>query len=152
MDPDDAVDILDEVEEGHRDILLSNLPADDAEELRMLLSFDPDTAAGVMNTHSSVADGRQEIFTAHAALCGAGRVTLKGLMDAVSVDACIDLLNKDGLRDAVLARIGAAIEKRLALRLRGKARAEFIMFTGKYGILAQSSGSRALCERLKEIV
>ncbi len=50
MDPDDAVDILDEVEEGHRDILLSNLPADDAEELRMLLSFDPDTAAGVMNT------------------------------------------------------------------------------------------------------
>lgn len=50
MDPDDAVDILDEVEEDHRDILLSNLPADDAEELRMLLSFDPDTAAGVMNT------------------------------------------------------------------------------------------------------
>lgn len=109
-------------------------------------------AAGVMNTHSSVADGRQEIFTAHAALCGAGRATLEGLMDAVSVDACIDLLNKDGLRDAVLARIGAAIEKRLALRLRGKARAEFIMFTGKYGILAQSSGVRALCERLKEIV
>ena len=109
-------------------------------------------AAGVMNTHSSVADGRQEIFTAHAALCGAGRATLEGLMDAVSVDACIDLLNKDGLRDAVLARIGAAIEKRLALRLRGKARAEFIMFTGKYGILAQSSGARALCERLKEIV
>lgn len=50
MDPDDAADILDEVEEDHRDILLSNLPADDAEELRMLLSFDPDTAAGVMNT------------------------------------------------------------------------------------------------------
>ena len=109
-------------------------------------------AAGVMNTHSSVADGRQEIFTAHAALCGAGRATLEGLMAAVAVDACIDLLAKDGLRDAVLTRIGAAIEKRLALRLRGKARAEFIMFTGKYGILAQSSGARTLCERLKEIV
>ncbi len=50
MDPDDAVDILDEVEAGHRDILLSNLPVDEAEELRMLLRFDPDTAAGVMNT------------------------------------------------------------------------------------------------------
>lgn len=109
-------------------------------------------AAGVMNTHSSVADGRQEIFTAHAALCGAGRATLKGLMDAVSVDACIDLLDKAGLRDAVLTRIGAAIEKRLAVRLRDKARAEFVMFTGKYGILAQSSGARALCEQLKETV
>ena len=50
MDPDDAVDILDEVEAGHRDMLLNNLPIDDAEELRMLLRFDPDTAAGVMNT------------------------------------------------------------------------------------------------------
>ena len=109
-------------------------------------------AAGVMNTHSSVADGRQEIFTAHAALCGAERETLEGLMDAVSVDACIEWLDREGLRDAVMARIGKEIEKRLALRLRGKARVEFMMFTGKYGILAQSSGARALCERLKEIV
>lgn len=109
-------------------------------------------AAGVMNTHSSVADGRQEIFTAHAALCGAGRETLEGLMGAVSVDACIELLDAAGLRDAVMARIGEAIEARLRLRLRGKARAEFLMFTGKYGILAQSSGARALCGRLKEIL
>ncbi|MBR6625969.1 MAG: magnesium transporter [Mailhella sp.] len=50
MDPDDAVDILEEVDEDHRDILLSNLPQEDAEQLRNLLSFDPDTAAGVMNT------------------------------------------------------------------------------------------------------
>lgn len=107
-------------------------------------------AAGVMQTHSSVADGRQEIFTAHAALCGAGRETLAGLMDAVSADACIDLLEAAGLREAVMARIGAAIEKRLALRLRGRSRAEFVMFTGKYGMLAQSPGARALCARLKE--
>ena len=107
-------------------------------------------AAGVMNTHSSVADGRQEVFAAHAALCGASRATLQGLMDAVSVDACIALLDEAGLRDAVLARIGKAVEARLTLRLRGKARAEFIMFTGKYGILAQSPGARALCARLQE--
>ncbi|WP_446423887.1 magnesium transporter [Mailhella sp.] len=50
MDPDDAVDILEEVDEDHRDILLSNLPVEDAEQLRNLLTFDPDTAAGVMNT------------------------------------------------------------------------------------------------------
>lgn len=50
MWPDDAVDVLDEVEEGHRDVLLSNLTPEDALELRALLTFDPDTAAGVMNT------------------------------------------------------------------------------------------------------
>lgn len=107
-------------------------------------------AAGVMNTHSSVADGRQEIFTAHAALCGAGRDILEGLMQSVSVDACIELLDRENLREPVLARIESEIEKRLALRLRGRGHVEFILFTAKYGILAQSPGAMALCERLRE--
>ena len=38
------------LEDGHRDVLLSNLDRDDAEELRNLLAFDPDTAGGIMNT------------------------------------------------------------------------------------------------------
>ena len=107
-------------------------------------------AAGVMNTHSSVADARQEIFTAHAALCGAPHDTLTGLMEAVSVDACIDLLDEAGLRGPVLARIGKEMEKRIALRMKGRARVEFIMFTGKYGVLAESAGARELCERFKQ--
>lgn len=107
-------------------------------------------AAGVMNTHSSVADARQEIFTAHAALCGAPHDTLAGLMDAISVDACIALLDEAGLRQPVLFRIGREMEKRIALRMKGQARVEFIMFTGKYGVLAESAGARELCERLKQ--
>lgn len=50
MWPDDAVDVLDEVDEGHRDVLLNSMTPEDALELRALLTFDPDTAAGVMNT------------------------------------------------------------------------------------------------------
>ena len=107
-------------------------------------------AAGVMNTHSSVADGRQEIFTAHAALCGAGRETLEGLMQSISVDACIELLDRENLREPVMARIESEIEKHLALRLRGRGHVEFILFTAKYGILARSDGALALCERLRE--
>ena len=41
------------------------------------------------------------------------------------------------------------METRIALRMKGQARVEFIMFTGKYGVLAESVGARALCERLK---
>ena len=106
-------------------------------------------AAGVMNTHSSVADARQEIFTAHAALCGAPRETLEGLMAAISVDACVELLDEVNLRQPVLSRIGREMETRIALRMKGQARVEFIMFTGKYGVLAESAGARTLCERLK---
>ena len=107
-------------------------------------------AAGVMNTHSSVADARQEIFTAHAALCGAGRETLELLMQAVSVDACIELLDREGVRESVMARIRDEMEKRIARRLKGRAAAEFIMFTTKYGVLAQSAGAARLCEKLRK--
>ncbi len=50
MDKDDAVDVLDEVDEAHRNMLLNTLAPEEAMELRALLTFDPDTAAGVMNT------------------------------------------------------------------------------------------------------
>lgn len=50
MAPDDAADLLDELDEGHRDVLLEKLTREDSEELRNLLNFDPDSAAGVMNT------------------------------------------------------------------------------------------------------
>lgn len=49
MDPDDAADVLDELDEQHRDVLLDRLDREDSEELRNLLNFDPDSAAGAMN-------------------------------------------------------------------------------------------------------
>ena len=107
-------------------------------------------AAGVMNTHSAVADGRQEVFTAYAALCGAPREALEALMTTVSVDACIDLLDGVHLREPVLSRIGAAIEQRLKLRLRGRARVEYLMFTNRFGVLVQSAGAAELIEKLRK--
>ena len=41
-------------------------------------------AAGVMNTHSHTADGRAEVFCAHAALCGAAHEVCAALMDAAT--------------------------------------------------------------------
>ena len=65
------------------------------------------------------------------------------------MDACVELLDEVNLRQPVLSRIGREMETRIALRMKGQARVEFIMFTGKYGVLAESAGARALCERLK---
>ncbi|MDR1946066.1 MAG: magnesium transporter [Desulfovibrio sp.] len=50
MSPDDAADVLDELDEDHSDALLSKLHRADAEEIRSLMAFDPETAGGVMNT------------------------------------------------------------------------------------------------------
>ncbi len=106
-------------------------------------------AAGGMNTHSAVCDGRREIFTAHAALSGAEPAVLERLMEAATADACIEILAQSALRGPVLSRIGKAMEQQLARRLNGRARAEYIMFTERFGVLSQSAGARALCEVLK---
>ncbi len=55
-------------------------------------------AAGVMNTHSRVADCRAEVFCTHAALAGADRATLEALMATATTDEAIELLARaDGV-------------------------------------------------------
>ena len=73
-------------------------------------------------------------------------------MAAISVDACVDLLDGAGSASSPsVDRIGREMETRIALRMKGQARVEFIMFTGKYGVLAESAGARAhSAERLKQ--
>lgn len=50
MDPDDAADVLDDLDALRRDALLEQMTQEDSDELRRLLHFDPDSAAGIMNT------------------------------------------------------------------------------------------------------
>lgn len=50
MDPDDAADVLDDLDALARDAMLEKMTREESEELRHLLHFDPDSAAGVMNT------------------------------------------------------------------------------------------------------
>ncbi|MDO4669661.1 MAG: cobalt-precorrin-5B (C(1))-methyltransferase CbiD [Butyricicoccus pullicaecorum] len=108
-------------------------------------------AAGIFNTHSSVADGRQEIFVSHAALCGAPLEALCALRDSVTVDACITILDTYGIREQVFETIGQAITARLNRRLHAQKQAEigFLMFTNQNGILAQSENAKSLCEEFR---
>ena len=71
-------------------------------------------------------------------------------MNAITVDACIDLLDQAGLREEVLACIGKAIEMRLAARVRGKCSIEYMTFTNRYGMLVHSAGAPELCKALQE--
>jgi len=56
MAPDDATDLLEGLEEEQRRALLSMVTAEDRAELKTLLTFDPDTAGGVMNTEVVILD------------------------------------------------------------------------------------------------
>ena len=99
-------------------------------------------AAGIMNTHSSWADGRMEILAAHGAACGAKRELVEQIMEAVTVDEGLRLLEtEDGLREQVMKRVMARLEQHVKRRAGGRLRAEVIVFTNERGILGATTGA-----------
>lgn len=103
-------------------------------------------AAGIMNTHSSVADGRNEIFTAHAAAAGASAKTCRRLMDAVTTDACISILKEEGLDQKVLSSILKKAQSHLERRFGGPG-CGIIMFSNVYGELGRTMQADAFLTR-----
>lgn len=111
-------------------------------------------AAGVFQTHSAYADARQEIFAAHAALCGVPRETVAQLMDAVTVDACLEHLKRIQMDRQVLASISHKITQHLYHRTNEKTGKSFlvnyVIFTNQYGILMQTDGAAACIAARRE--
>ncbi len=96
-------------------------------------------AAGIFNTHSKVADGRGEIFAVHAAMAGAGADVVQEIYNCINTDRMLDVLEREGLREAVMQSILAAIEKHVDGRIGDAMRFGVIVFSEKYGYLGQTS-------------
>ena len=101
-------------------------------------------AAGVMNTHSHTADGRAEVFCAHAAVCGASREVCTALMDTATTDACLDILDGAGLQAPVLEGILAAIQLHLDRRAGGAFRVGAVLFSNQHGALGETKTAKEL--------
>ena len=106
-------------------------------------------AGGIMNTHSRVADCRSELFCAHAALCGADRALCRALMDAVTTDECIALLDGALLREAVLQSLLEAVQRHLDRRAAGAIRLGAVTFSNEYGLLGSTEGAKELLRQWK---
>lgn len=96
-------------------------------------------AAGIFNTHSKVADGRGEIFAVHAAMAGAGANVVQEIYNCINTDRMLDVVEREGLREAVMQSILAAIEKHVAGRVGDTMQFGVIVFSEKYGYLGQTS-------------
>ena len=92
-------------------------------------------AGGIMNTHSLFADCRTDLFCAHAAVCGARTEVCREIMSAATTDACLGILEREGIRDAVLDSLMSAICSHISRRVRGKYRIHVLVFSNIYGIL-----------------
>lgn len=94
-------------------------------------------AGGIMNTHSRMADCRQELFCAHAALCGAGQELCRALMLQPTSDACLTLLEDAGLIAPVLESLLAAIQRHLSRRAEAM-RVGAVIFSNTRGLLGMT--------------
>lgn len=104
-------------------------------------------AGGIMNTHSRMADCRTELFCAHAAAAGAPAALCRALLAAPTTDACIALLDAEGLRAPVLDSLTAAAQRHLERRAAGACRVGVELFSNEYGPLGISPAARQLIEQ-----
>ena len=103
-------------------------------------------AGGIMNTHSHTADCRTELFCTYAALSGAGQEICAALLHAATTDACIEILDKAGLRAPVLAGLVDAIQTHLDRRAAGAFRVGAILFSNQHGPLGQTQTAKELLQ------
>lgn len=105
-------------------------------------------AAGIMNTHSSMADGRMEILAAWAGACGAEKGAIQQILNAITVEQALEILEEQGLKELVLEQIMKRIQFYLKKRAGGKVWAEAILFTNQKGVLGMTSEAGRLLEEI----
>ncbi len=106
-------------------------------------------AAGIMNTHSRVADGRWEIFAAHLALCGGTRAQVAAMREATTTEEMLTRLEEMGLRAPVMASIMGEIEAHMAHRIRGQMNFGVIVYSERFGRVGETAGAARLLERFQ---
>lgn len=101
-------------------------------------------AAGVMNTHSQMADCRREVLCAHAALAGATQDCAGRLMEAATTDACLDILREAGLVLPVMASVARQIQHHLDRHAPQGLKVGALVFDGQRNELLRTKTAKEL--------
>ncbi|WP_434309114.1 cobalt-precorrin-5B (C(1))-methyltransferase CbiD [Hominifimenecus sp. rT4P-3] len=107
-------------------------------------------AGGIMNTHSREADARLELLAAHGALAGADRSCLKRVMESVTTEDALDLLEEAGVLETVMQTVTEKIEFHLRHRAYDRLMVGAILFSSRRGELGRSPSADRLVQRLKK--
>ncbi len=103
-------------------------------------------AAGIMNTHSSYADGRMEVIATHAAMAGADRKEVCRIMNCITTDEAMDVIRGESFYGHVKKSIMEKALDHLNFRLKNQCRIETIMFTSDRSHIMKSDGADKLAE------
>lgn len=104
-------------------------------------------AGGIMNTHSRCADARMEILTANALRAGAPAAVLKEVLDAVTTDEGLHILQKEGYLEKTMEFVMEKIAFYLDHRAYGKLALGCLVFSNEFGELGRFGDVEDLLKR-----
>lgn len=106
--------------------------------------------AGIMNTHSSQADGRMDVLVTCGVLAGADVETLRKIPECVTVDAALEILQNAGVLERVSEILMQKTEYYLNAKVKNTVKIGALMFSNKFGIIGQTSSAEKLIELITE--
>jgi cobalt-precorrin-5B (C1)-methyltransferase len=108
-------------------------------------------AGGIMNTHSNVADCRMEILASHSAINGASCELVGKIMNCITTDEAVLLLERSKILEKVMASILKKIQFHINYRVKEKLQAEIIIFSNSDTIISKSENAFEFAKMFKEI-
>lgn len=106
--------------------------------------------AGIMNTHSSQADGRMEVLVTCGLLAGADTEYLKKIPECVTTDAAFDILSESGKLSDTLEVLGKRAEQHLRAKVKDTIPIGAVMFSNKHNIVVKTGMADMLINKISE--
>ena len=106
-------------------------------------------SGGIMNTHSKEGDCRMELLAAAAIRKGATAQTAKAILDAVTTEEGISILEKEKILEPVMEFVMDKIMFFLNKRASGKLEIECMVYSNQNGLLAKSDHAEELLKEIK---
>ena len=105
-------------------------------------------AGGIMNTHSRCADSRAELMAAFAIRAGATLEQAKALLDTLTTEEALTLLEQYGLKEKAMKLVVERIVYYLDHRAYGKLEIGLVLFSNEHGFLGKTANTEELIQKL----
>ena len=106
--------------------------------------------AGIMNTHSSWADGRMDVLVTCGVLAGADTDTLKRLPDCVTADAAMDILEEGGYLEKTADILSRRMDSYLRARVKDSIPIAALAFSYKRELRVRTALAEELIKAITE--
>ena len=107
-------------------------------------------AGGMFNTHSKYGDCRMDILTALAAGFGVSAAGAREMMECVSCDDAIRVMQEENMLEQTMDALNGRIARMMALRAGETMQVGAVTFSKVHGLLGQTEYAKWLMEQIKE--